>query len=249
MAQNTNHKPQQQFIEPELVETQSRTLRKYLTWSSASVAKHRSAEKKILSYLKTPCRGWYVDLGSCVGQEDKIWTLSFNNDSKATPLLLVHGFGMGAALWVMNIDELAKNRTVYAIDMLGFGRSARPKFAKDALEAEKQFVKSIEEWRCKMNLDKMIVLGHSMGGYLAASYAIEYPDRVKHLIMADAWGIPEPPTKNDKTQVTPLWFRVGLFVMRPMNPLCGIRVAGPWGKWVSREHIRLIFSRAFKCMP
>lgn len=75
----------------------------------------------------------------------------------------------------------------------GFGRSSRPGFSSDAQEAERQLVQSVEEWRREMNLDSMIILGHSMGGFLAASYAIRYPDRVKHLILADPWGFPEKP--------------------------------------------------------
>ena len=61
--------------------------------------------------------------------------------------------------------------------MVGFGRSSRPLFSSDGLEAEQQLVRSIEAWRKEMKLEKMILLGHSMGGFLAASYAIKYPDR------------------------------------------------------------------------
>lgn len=59
----------------------------------------------------------------------------------------------------------------------GFGRSSRPKFSSDALVAERQLVDSVEEWRREMQLDKIILLGHSLGGFLASSYAIQYPDR------------------------------------------------------------------------
>lgn len=60
---------------------------------------------------------------------------------------------------------------------LGFGRSSRPTFSSDAMQAEKQLVKSIEEWRREMNIPKMILLGHSMGGFLATSYAMSHPDK------------------------------------------------------------------------
>lgn len=60
---------------------------------------------------------------------------------------------------------------------LGFGRSSRPSFSTDALIAEKQLVKSVEEWRREMNINKMILLGHSMGGFIATSYSMDYPDR------------------------------------------------------------------------
>lgn len=43
--------------------------------------------------------------------------------------------------------------------------------------AEKQLVRSIEEWRREMNIKQMIILGHSMGGFLATSYTMSYPER------------------------------------------------------------------------
>ncbi|CAN8024201.1 unnamed protein product, partial [Ixodes persulcatus] len=56
------------------------------------------------------------------------------------PLVLVHGFASGVALWLLNLDKLSEDRTVYSFDTLGFGRSSRPRLSSDSLEAEYQFV-------------------------------------------------------------------------------------------------------------
>ncbi|PSN29764.1 Protein ABHD4 [Blattella germanica] len=188
----------------------------------------RAAEKKILSYLKTPYRGWYVDIGPVVGPADKIWTISLNEESDKTPIVLLHGLGAGVALWCLNLDSLAEQRPVYAIDLLGFGRSSRPSFSSKSLEAEKQLVKSVEEWRREMQLNRIILLGHSLGGFLAASYAMHYPERVKHLILADPWGFPEKPADFQQKFSIPLWAKAVAYVMQPFNPLSILRLGGQW---------------------
>ncbi|XP_063225915.1 (Lyso)-N-acylphosphatidylethanolamine lipase isoform X2 [Bacillus rossius redtenbacheri] len=191
----------------------------------------RAIEKQILSSLKTAYRGFFVDIGPVVGKADKIWTVALNTDSKKTPILLLHGFASGVALWCLNLDALAAHRPVYAIDILGFGRSSRPSFSNDALEAETQLVQSVDEWRREMNLDKVILLGHSMGGFLAASYALHYPDRVKHLVLADPWGFPERPA--DLNTRMPLWVRGIVYVVQlSSKPLWPVRAAGPLGQWL-----------------
>ncbi|XP_033326244.1 pummelig isoform X2 [Megalopta genalis] len=192
----------------------------------------RAAEKKILSCLKTVYRGWYVDIGPVVGTADKIWTISLNEESPKTPIVLLHGLGAGVALWCLNLDTLASQRPVYAIDILGFGRSSRPVFSNEAQEAENQLVRSIEEWRREMQLEKFMVLGHSMGGFLAASYCIQHPERIKHLILADPWGFPERPVERSLRPAIPFWVQAIAYVIQPLNPLWAVRVAGPFGQWL-----------------
>lgn len=155
-----------------------------------------------------------------------------NEANKDTPLVLLHGLGAGSALWVMNLDELAKNRAVYSIDILGFGRSSRPNFDKDSSVAEIQLIRSINEWRREMNIRKMILCGHSFGSYLACSYALVYPDHIHHLILADAWGFPEKPTDVNQKYNVPFWVKAIAYAVQPLNPLWMIRAVGPFGQWV-----------------
>ncbi|EGW04088.1 1-acylglycerol-3-phosphate O-acyltransferase ABHD5 [Cricetulus griseus] len=123
------------------------------------------------TYKKEPVR---------ISNGNRIWTLMFSHDiSSKTPLVLLHGFGGGLGLWALNFEDLSTDRPVYAFDLLGFGRSSRPRFDSDAEEVENQFVESIEEWRCALGLNKMILLGHNLGGFLAAAYSLKYPSRFK----------------------------------------------------------------------
>jgi len=138
--------------------------------------------------------------------------------------------GGGNGIWAMNLDDLAANRTVYSFDLLGFGLSSRPKFSSNPKVVEAEFVESVESWRQALQLKKpFILLGHSLGGFVAASYAFKYPDQVKHLILVDPWGVPEMPKEREVGRDWPLWVKALRVVLQPFNPLAAVRGAGPWG--------------------
>lgn len=157
--------------------------------------------------------------------------MCLNTESKKTPVVMIHGMGSGVGLWVLNLRSLSTYRPVYAFDALGFGRSSRPSFSKDAMLAELEFIEAIEEWRQQMQLDKFILMGHSLGGFLAASYAHRYPDRVRHLVLVDPWGFMERPPESERRLTVPVWVRVIATMMTPFNPFAALRAAGPWGEF------------------
>lgn len=117
-------------------------------------------------------------------------------------LVMLHGYGAGLGLFYQNFEPITrvKGWRLYALDMLGMGNSSRPSFrieAKDPkekiAEAESFFVDALEEWRKIRNIEKFTLLGHSLGGYLAVSYALKYPGHLNKLILASPVGIPEDP--------------------------------------------------------
>ncbi|KAJ6648593.1 (Lyso)-N-acylphosphatidylethanolamine lipase [Pseudolycoriella hygida] len=203
----------------------------YLKWNGHSPLLLEQSETSILSNVKMPYERFPVSIGDCVGAEDKIWTLSMNTESKNVPLVMIHGFAAGIAFWLMNLEELSADRPLYAIDLLGFGRSSRPTFSTDAETIEEQFVDSIDKWRELMKIESMILLGHSFGGFLATSYAMKYSNRVEHLIAADPWGY----TGARDLSGDPLWRRSLIKVFQNMAPLAIIRAAGPYGEWLVKK--------------
>ncbi|KAL8996338.1 MAG: hypothetical protein Q9169_004138 [Polycauliona sp. 2 TL-2023] len=117
-------------------------------------------------------------------------------------LVMLHGYGAGLGFFYKNFEGLSRvpGWTVYALDLLGMGRSSRPPFhvhAKDRQksisEAEDWFVDALEEWRVTRKIDRFTLLGHSLGGYMAVAYALKYPGHLKKLILASPVGIPEDP--------------------------------------------------------
>ena len=117
-------------------------------------------------------------------------------------LVMVHGYGAGLGFFYKNFEALsqAKGWKVYALDMLGMGRSSRPPFKIQAKEgearireAEDWFIDAIEEWRMQRKIERFTLLGHSLGGYLAVAYALKYPGHLNKLVLASPVGIPEDP--------------------------------------------------------
>lgn len=166
-----------------------------------------------------------------ISNNSLLWTLTFCSDSHRhrTPLVLLHGFGGGVGLWAQNLDVLSQLRPVLALDLLGFGLSSRPQFSSEPKKAEEQFVESLEQWRRTLGLETMILVGHNLGGYLAVSYAIKYPDRVKHMILVEPWGFPESSDQSDPDRPMPVWIKALGAMFSPFNPLAGLRLVGPLG--------------------
>jgi len=210
----------------------------YLRWVPSSPEILKEAEEDILSYVKTPSEGFYVDTGTLNGTPCRIWTRKFSHKDKVMaiekknkdiPLVMVHGMGSGLAMFALTLDTLSRHCDVFVLDLPGFGRSSRPSFSTDPLEAELQYTMCLEEWRKKIGIEKMNLLGHSFGGFLTLAYTLRYPEQVQKAIMADAWGIPERPADVAQTYNIPIWVR-GLFgILRHFNPLWALRVSGPVG--------------------
>jgi len=121
------------------------------------------------------------------------------------PLLLLHGYANAAMYFYRNLHGLNTHYpTIYALDMLGWGLSSRPKFEtpdKSVESAEHFFVESLEQWRQQNNLNKLTLAGHSMGGYLSVAYCEKYPQNVDRLILISPVGIPHRDPEMDKQRL------------------------------------------------
>ena len=136
-----------------------------------------------LIYLSVALKTEYTDHYVPIEENTFIRTISMSPETSSTnntsyPLVMVHGFGCGLAAFYKNLDFLHSKRQLYAFDVLGFGRSSRVPFTRDAERAEDEFVESFEKWRQACGLEKFILLGHSLGGFMSCSYAMKYPERL-----------------------------------------------------------------------
>ncbi|HWZ50281.1 MAG TPA: alpha/beta hydrolase [Granulicella sp.] len=108
-----------------------------------------------------------------------------------TPLVLLHGLGSRGEDWAPLIPGLAAaGFHVYAPDLLGYGRSARPDVDYSIGLQEKLVVQFLEA----MHLTNADVGGWSMGGWVAAKLALDHPELVHRLLLYDSAGIYFPAT-------------------------------------------------------
>lgn len=149
-------------------------------------------------------RKWQSDLVQLQGKNRYLNEFSVERlgEDVDNNLVMLHGYGAGLGFFYRNFDAVSRlpGWKLYALDMLGMGRSSRPTFkinAKDKTgkirEAESWFVDALEEWRIKKGIDRFTLLGHSLGGYMAVAYALKYPGHLNKLILASPVGIPEDP--------------------------------------------------------
>ena len=122
--------------------------------------------------------------------------------STSTPLVLLHGYMNGGVYFYRNFLSLSRYfDSIHSLDLLGWGLSSRPSFRQiqSTSAAESFFVESLEAWRKAQQIDKMILAGHSMGGYLSVAYCERYPQHVERLILLSPVGVPKEDA-NDEIQ-------------------------------------------------
>lgn len=102
-----------------------------------------------------------------------------------TPILLIHGFGGDIDNWLFNIDTLAQNRQTYALDLPGHGQSVKALSSPDLA----LLVKTVIEFLDFLKVDNVHLVGHSMGGLVAAKIAIDNTTRVASLGLICAAGL------------------------------------------------------------
>lgn len=123
-------------------------------------------------------RSEYVRVGS--------YRVHYFVGGKGTPLLLIHGLGARSEDWTPEMPVYAKNGfRVYAIDLLGCGRTDRP----DIAYTIGQQVDLIHGFLTAVHVQQADVMGWSMGGWVALEFALQHPERVNQLVAMDSAGL------------------------------------------------------------
>jgi pimeloyl-ACP methyl ester carboxylesterase len=102
------------------------------------------------------------------------------------PVVLVHGLSGSSHWWIRNFPALASNYTVYLVDLPGFGAMSR----RPGQLMLSDMATWLLRWMDAVQLERVRLIGHSMGGAIAIQCAAQRPDAITHLALAAPAAIP-----------------------------------------------------------
>ena len=105
-------------------------------------------------------------------------------DEKAPPIILIHGFISSNLIWTNTLLPLAhKGFRVIAPDLPGYGYSDKPADAEYTISEQARAVIGLMD---RLQIERATIVGASYGGAIAATVALDYPERVEKLILVGA---------------------------------------------------------------
>ena len=116
----------------------------------------------------------------------------FEVKGNGSAVVLIHGFLENLTMWNAISENLAKRFKVISIDLLGHGKTENHGYIhtmKDQAETVKEVLNSLK-------LRKYVLIGHSMGGYVALSFASLYPKNVKGICLLNSTALPDTGAKK-----------------------------------------------------
>lgn len=172
-------------------------------------------------------------------------TLAYLQTGTGPAVVIIHGVGGHKEDWQGVAAALAGTHTVYAIDMLGFGASS--KTGDDlSMTVQAAAVKALLEAEGLASAD---IVGNSVGGWVAATFAATYPGSVRRLILIDAAGFRAmfegtPPVNFDPNDAAEMQALINITINSPVAQTPGLAekalaayiasgekaIAAVWGK-------------------
>ncbi|WP_293775766.1 alpha/beta hydrolase [uncultured Oxalicibacterium sp.] len=119
-------------------------------------------------------------------------------------VVLMHGKNFCAATWEGTIKALTENGyRVIAPDQIGFCKSSKPAHYQYSFH---QLAANTHALLQSLNVEKVTVMGHSMGGMLATRYALLYPQQTEQLVMVNPIGLEDWKTKGVPYRTVDQWY-------------------------------------------
>jgi pimeloyl-ACP methyl ester carboxylesterase len=136
---------------------------------------------------------------------------------KGPALLLIHGIGDSSDTWRPVLDQLARHHTIVAPDLLGHGRSEKPR-ADYSVAA---YANGMRDLLSVLEIDRATVIGHSLGGGVAGQFAYQFPERCERLVLVGSGGVGRSVSPFLRLAAVP-----GIEALMPLFGVPPVRMAG-----------------------
>jgi pimeloyl-ACP methyl ester carboxylesterase len=156
---------------------------------------------------------WSQHLRSVVVNETRVCYVEMG---EGPPLVFVHGLSGCWQNWLENIPHFARSHRVIAVDLPGFGESELPN-EDISIPGYGRF---LDAFLAEVGIERTVLVGNSMGGFIAAETAISHPARVDGLVLVSAAGGVFPAGRKTRAQA-----RFGMLTY-PLTPLFMARRTG-----------------------
>lgn len=120
----------------------------------------------------------YIDVG---GIRTRYWQLG----DSGPPVVFVHGIGASVEYWVRNLASVSTGFRAYAVDMVGFGRTDKPRGFDYSIARVADFMAAFLD---AVGLDSVHWVGNSMGGLVVMATAVRHPTRARSVALVDSAG-------------------------------------------------------------
>ncbi|WP_299526421.1 alpha/beta fold hydrolase [uncultured Lutibacter sp.] len=119
-------------------------------------------------------------------------SVHFTISGKGSAIVLLHGFLENNTMWNEITKVLSKRNKVICIDLLGHGKTENHGYIH-TMEDQAEMVKAVLN---HLHLRKYIIIGHSMGGYIALAYSKLFPQNIKGLCLMNSTALPDSEEKK-----------------------------------------------------
>jgi pimeloyl-ACP methyl ester carboxylesterase len=126
---------------------------------------------------------------------------SYTDQGKGEPLVLIHAFPTDHHLWEPQIKPLAQQFRVITLDLKGFGNATA---THGEAVSMREYADEVKQLLDQLKIDKAIIGGESMGGYVSLAFVKAYPEKTAGLILADTQTIADTEDQKAKRELAAL---------------------------------------------
>jgi pimeloyl-ACP methyl ester carboxylesterase len=157
--------------------------------------------KKIIYFIVNSLFAYFLIIFStwAAPSHQQFKHISYIDVGQGKPLVLIHAFPTDQRLWLRQQENLKNYFRVITLDLWGFGRSDATDGQAVTMTA---FAEEVKQLLDDLHIQKAVIGGESMGGYIALAFLQQYPDRIEGLILSDTQSIADTDEIMKKRELT-----------------------------------------------